>query len=180
MCTTWFSACTPASVRPAQWVRSRSSPASAWWTTPTWRCGGRRSAAAIAAATALNLPFGTLYAFSVLLKPLEALLSIGRAETSVVFALATIFLDTKLCVVDPENSAFFPSYAEGSNDVVVEGSSRIEGIGRPRVEPSFLPDVVDRMDRVPDAASVAGAHHVSTPLDVARAADGNREQRHRP
>ena len=73
-------------------------------------------------------------------------------------------LDTKLCVVDPENSAFFPSYAEGRDDVVVEGSSRIEGIGRPRVEPSFLPDVVDRMDRVPDAASVAAAHHVSRVL----------------
>lgn len=73
-------------------------------------------------------------------------------------------LATKLCVVDPENSAFFPSYAEGRNDVVVEGSSRIEGIGRPRVEPSFLPDVVDRMDRVPDAASVAVAHHVSRVL----------------
>jgi OFA family oxalate/formate antiporter-like MFS transporter len=53
---------------------------------------GQRTAAAIAAATALNLPFGTLYAFSVLLKPLEALLGIGRAETSFVFALATITL----------------------------------------------------------------------------------------
>ena len=73
-------------------------------------------------------------------------------------------LDTKLCVVDPENSAFFPSYAEGRDDVVTEGSSRIEGIGRPRVEPSFLPDVVDRMDRVPDAASGAAAHHVSRVL----------------
>jgi cysteine synthase len=70
-------------------------------------------------------------------------------------------LDTKLCVVDPENSAFFTSYAEGRNDVVVDTPSRIEGIGRPRVEPSFLPDVVDRMNRVPDAASVAAAHHVS-------------------
>jgi len=53
---------------------------------------GQRTAAAIAAATALNLPFGTLYAFSVVLKPLEALLGIGRAETSFVFALATITL----------------------------------------------------------------------------------------
>ena len=34
-------------------------------------------------------------------------------------------------------------------------SSRIEGIGRPRVEPSFLPGVVDRMVAVPDAASIA-------------------------
>lgn len=71
---------------------------------------------------------------------------------------------TKLCVVDPENSAFFPSYTEGRRDVVMAGSSRIEGIGRPRVEPSFLPEVVDRMELVPDAASVAAAHHVSRVL----------------
>jgi cysteine synthase A len=67
---------------------------------------------------------------------------------------------TRLCVVDPENSAFFPSYAQG-RDVVTGMSSRIEGIGRPRVEPSFLPDVVDRMVAVPDAASIAAARHVS-------------------
>src|SRR3954464_370268 len=71
---------------------------------------------------------------------------------------------TRLCVVDPENSAFFPAYAQGRRDVVTGMSSRIEGIGRPRVEPSFLPDVVDRMVVVPDAASVAAAHHVSAVL----------------
>jgi hypothetical protein len=53
---------------------------------------GRRTAAAIAAATVLNLPFGTLYAFSVFLKPMEALLAVGRAEMSFVFGLATITL----------------------------------------------------------------------------------------
>jgi cysteine synthase len=71
---------------------------------------------------------------------------------------------TRLCVVDPENSAFFPSYAAGNPDVVTGMSSRIEGIGRPRVEPSFLPDVVDRMVVVPDAASCAAARHVSRVL----------------
>jgi cysteine synthase A len=71
---------------------------------------------------------------------------------------------TRLCVVDPENSAFFPSYAQGRRDVVTGMSSRIEGIGRPRVEPSFLPDVVDCMVTVPDAASIAAAHHVSAVL----------------
>ena len=71
---------------------------------------------------------------------------------------------TRLCVVDPENSAFFPSYAQGRRDVVTGMSSRIEGIGRPRVEPSFLPDVVDHMVVVPDAASVAAARHVSRVL----------------
>jgi cysteine synthase len=71
---------------------------------------------------------------------------------------------TQLCVVDPENSAFFPSYAQGRGDVVTGKSSRIEGIGRPRVEPSFLPDVVDRMVVVPDSASVAAAWHMSSVL----------------
>ncbi|MDX1889788.1 PLP-dependent cysteine synthase family protein [Mycolicibacterium sp. 050158] len=70
---------------------------------------------------------------------------------------------TELCVVDPENSAFFPSYVQGRRDVA-GASSRIEGIGRPRVEPSFLPGVIDRMLVVPDAGSIAAAHHVSAVL----------------
>ncbi|MGH3584760.1 MAG: PLP-dependent cysteine synthase family protein, partial [Pseudonocardia sp.] len=41
---------------------------------------------------------------------------------------------TRLAVVDPDGSAFLPSYA----GVATDGpGSRIEGIGRPRVEPSF-------------------------------------------
>ncbi|MCV7196481.1 PLP-dependent cysteine synthase family protein [Mycobacterium angelicum] len=71
---------------------------------------------------------------------------------------------TRLCVVDPENSAFFPAYAEDRYDIVMSASSRIEGIGRPRVEPSFLPRLVDRMVSVPDAASIAAARHVSAVL----------------
>jgi cysteine synthase A len=59
---------------------------------------------------------------------------------------------TRLCVVDPEHSAFF-DYYHGRE--AAAQSSRIEGIGRPRPEPSFLPQVVDRMIRVPDAASLA-------------------------
>ena len=62
---------------------------------------------------------------------------------------------TKLCVVDPESSAFWPAYLSGDWSVVTGLGSRIEGIGRPRVEPSFQPAVVDRMVAVPDVASVA-------------------------
>ena len=69
-----------------------------------------RGPAALAAATALNLPFGTLYAFSVFLKPLEALLGVGRAELSVVFALATITL-TGGMVLAPAVYRRFPSWA---------------------------------------------------------------------
>lgn len=68
---------------------------------------------------------------------------------------------TRLCVVDPENSAFFPAYTQQRCDITITASSRIEGIGRPRVEPSFLTTVIDRMECVPDAASVAAAHQVS-------------------
>jgi cysteine synthase A len=66
--------------------------------------------------------------------------------------------DTRVCVVDPENSAFFDGWvAADPTHTVPAGTrpSRIEGIGRPRVEPSFLPEVVDAMMSVPDAASVA-------------------------
>jgi len=44
---------------------------------------------AVAAATALNAPLGTLYAFSVFLKPLEALLGLSRADLALVFAVAS-------------------------------------------------------------------------------------------
>lgn len=67
---------------------------------------------------------------------------------------------TQLCVVDPENSAFFDYYAAGALPVDLP-PGRVEGIGRPRVEPSFLPTVVDRMVRVPDAASFAAARWLS-------------------
>jgi cysteine synthase A len=66
-----------------------------------------------------------------------------------------LFTTTKLCVVDPENSVFFEFFRTGDASLTVEQGSRIEGIGRPRVEPSFLPAVVDRMMHIPDAASLA-------------------------
>jgi cysteine synthase len=62
---------------------------------------------------------------------------------------------TRLVVVDPEHSAFLPAYAAGTLEWVTGRPSRIEGIGRPRVEPSFVPTIVDRMIGVPDAASLA-------------------------
>jgi len=40
----------------------------------------------------------------------------------------------------------------------IYNESKIEGIGRPRVEPSFIPGVVDEMRRVADTASVATMH----------------------
>jgi cysteine synthase A len=62
---------------------------------------------------------------------------------------------TKICVVDPENSSFYGAWQTGAMDYTTGLPSRIEGIGRPRVEPSFVPGVIDQMIQVPDAASVA-------------------------
>jgi cysteine synthase A len=64
-------------------------------------------------------------------------------------------LASRVCVVDPENSAFLPHFRGDAAGVAAACGSRIEGIGRPRVEPSFVPTVVDRMMMVPDAGSVA-------------------------
>lgn len=66
--------------------------------------------------------------------------------------------DTKLCVVDPQNSVFFDFYKTRKPDIKLDCGSKIEGIGRPRVEPSFIPNVVDEMLQIPDAASVATVH----------------------
>jgi MFS family permease len=44
---------------------------------------------AVAAGTVLNAPLGSLYAFSVFLKPLEALLGLSRADLALVFAVAS-------------------------------------------------------------------------------------------
>ncbi len=65
---------------------------------------------------------------------------------------------TRLCVADPENSAFHRFFASGDAEICLSGGSGIEGIGRPRVEPSFLPEVIDRMEAVPNARSLAATH----------------------
>ncbi|WP_432513386.1 PLP-dependent cysteine synthase family protein [Kineococcus sp. SYSU DK001] len=61
---------------------------------------------------------------------------------------------TRLAVADPEGSAFAQAWRTGSREVTGRGS-RVEGIGRPRVEPSFVPSVIDEVFTVPDDESVA-------------------------
>lgn len=73
-------------------------------------------------------------------------------------------LDTRLCVADVEFSAFFDGVARGDAAAVCDRPSRIEGVGRPRMEPSFYPGVVDLMLKVPDAASIAAMHVLSRRL----------------
>jgi cysteine synthase A len=68
---------------------------------------------------------------------------------------------TRLCVADVEHSAFFDCFCKSDRSHVCERPSLIEGVGRPRCEPSFVPDVVDRMMKVPDAASIAAMNVLS-------------------
>ncbi|HEX7348059.1 MAG TPA: PLP-dependent cysteine synthase family protein [Rhodanobacteraceae bacterium] len=63
--------------------------------------------------------------------------------------------ETRLAVVDPENSVFLDYYTTRDTSLTLARGSRIEGIGRPRVEPSFQPDVIDRMLRVQDVDTMA-------------------------
>jgi len=69
-----------------------------------------------------------------------------------------LFKKTQLMVADVENSVFFPFYQSRDRALTSAVTSRIEGIGRPQVEPSFNPDVIDQMTLVPDAASIATIH----------------------
>ncbi|GGO60528.1 cysteine synthase [Microbacterium nanhaiense] len=63
--------------------------------------------------------------------------------------------ETRVGVVDPENSAYYEGWRSGRADYTTGKPSRIEGIGRPRVEPSFVGDVIDEVIPVKDAASLA-------------------------
>ncbi len=72
--------------------------------------------------------------------------------------------NTRVCVADPEGSVFHRHWVDRSVVRVEHPSGCIEGIGRQRIEPSFLPDVIDRMEAVPDACSIAAAHEVSERL----------------
>jgi len=62
--------------------------------------------------------------------------------------------NTQLCVADPVGSVFGEYHRTGDASVTGPGS-HIEGIGRPRVEPSFIRTLIDRMIEVADVDSVA-------------------------
>jgi cysteine synthase A len=71
---------------------------------------------------------------------------------------------TRVLCADAERSVFFDYYQTGDASLRLECGSRIEGIGRPRVEASFLPKVIDAMVKVPDALSLAAMHYLAQRL----------------
>lgn len=70
---------------------------------------------------------------------------------------------SQVCVPDPQGSVFGEYHRSGDASLTGPGS-RIEGIGRPRVEASFIPTLVDRMITVTDLDSVAAMRVLSTLL----------------
>lgn len=62
--------------------------------------------------------------------------------------------ETLVCGADAERSVFFDAYVSNDRSLRIEQGSRIEGIGRPRVEASFVPSVLDAMVKLPDRWSV--------------------------
>ena len=69
--------------------------------------------------------------------------------------------NTRVLCADAEQSVFFDFYLSGDASLRLDCGSRIEGIGRPRVEASFLPKVIDAMVKVPDALSLAAMHYLA-------------------
>ncbi|MGY1521607.1 PLP-dependent cysteine synthase family protein [Luteimonas sp. A482] len=77
-------------------------------------------------------------------------------------------LPTRVLCADPQHSAFHGHYAalaQGQPSPAVSvPSSRIEGIGRPTPEPSFIAGCVDAMVKVPDGLSLAAMRYVNRRL----------------
>ena len=76
---------------------------------------------------------------------------------------------TRILCADPEHSVFYDFYrgaTAGRPDAAlrIAQGSRIEGIGRPQVERSFVVGCIDAMAKVPDALSLAAMVRVSAML----------------
>ena len=70
-------------------------------------------------------------------------------------------LPTRIALADPEASVFHQHLADRTVLTVSCAPSVIEGIGRPRCEPSFIPELIDRAYAVADVQSIAAARVLS-------------------
>ncbi|CDZ78994.1 Cysteine synthase [Legionella massiliensis] len=73
---------------------------------------------------------------------------------------------TKLCVVDPEDSVLYDYFHHRDCSITMQKGSGIEGIGRRYVPASFLPDVISRMIKVPDAGSIATLYFLNEIINL--------------
>ncbi|MDB5889286.1 MAG: PLP-dependent cysteine synthase family protein [Polaromonas sp.] len=97
--------------------------------------------------------------------PRWIVLGAGTGDTSATIGRFVRYqrYQTQLCVADPQGSVF--SDYRRSGDIGLRGAgSRIEGIGRPQVEASFIRSVIDRMIVVADVDPVAAMQALSALL----------------
>ena len=73
-------------------------------------------------------------------------------------------LPTRLCIAEPRGGAFAEGWRRRDRTARNTHPTLIEGIGRPRVEPGFLFEIVDRVCEVEDADSIAAAWQLETVL----------------
>ena len=95
--------------------------------------------------------------------PTWVVCSAGTGGTSATFGRYARYqnLPTRICLADPENSVYAEAWRTGRRDVTCVAKPGVEGIGRPRVEPSFIAGVIDRCERVPNAASFGAMHFLA-------------------
>jgi cysteine synthase len=74
-------------------------------------------------------------------------------------------LATELCVADPQASVFHQHFNDRKILEIESCKSLIEGIGRPRVEKSFIPELIDRMIAVTDCQSLSAMQVISQRLN---------------
>ena len=89
--------------------------------------------------------------------PKHVVMSAGTGGTSATIGRYIRYhqLSTELTVVDPEYSVFYDYFITSDDKVHSNKTSLIEGIGRPRVEPSFIASAVDNMMRIDNKESIA-------------------------
>ena len=100
-------------------------------------------------------------------EPSWVVMSAGTGGTSATIGRYIRYrrLKTWLCVADPDNSVYAEFFRTRDKTLTCDRPSRIEGIGRPRVEPSFIPTVIDRVIHVPDSAAIATIHLLEKLID---------------
>ncbi|MDK2123917.1 PLP-dependent cysteine synthase family protein [Parachitinimonas caeni] len=73
-------------------------------------------------------------------------------------------LATQVLCCDPEHSVFFDYFRNRDPLQTLPCGSRVEGIGRPKYEASFMPDIIDAMVKIPDALSFAAMRYLAAKL----------------
>ncbi|MFV0632936.1 PLP-dependent cysteine synthase family protein [Demequina sp.] len=89
--------------------------------------------------------------------PAWVVVGAGTGGTSATFGRYARYMrhHTRVAVADPEHSAFLEGWRRNDRSYSTGASSLIEGIGRPRMEASFIPTLIDDVIAVPDAGSIA-------------------------